>query len=245
MEITKTHKIITSIVMLAVLLGFYITFDKKSKEDLGKTTDSTIGTTTTTTTSSGGEIKTGGTGGYTITEIPINEGSKIPQPIPNLTRSICPVNNTTNEMKCDGMTPEVQKVFEKKVSDLREKLSKDPTFVSGWLDLGIYQKMVGDYSGAIESWKYASRLSPTDYISLGNLGNLYAYYLKDNGQAETYYKQAIAKGPTQAYLYVQLAEVYRDIFKDNAKALALIDSGLTKIPNDPSLLEFKSTLTKN
>jgi tetratricopeptide (TPR) repeat protein len=79
-------------------------------------------------------------------------------------------------------------------------------------------------------------------VALGNLGNLYAYYIKDNAQAENYYKQAIAKGSTQAYLYVQLGEVYRDVFKDAAKAKATADQGLAKIPNDPSLLQFKATL---
>ena len=104
------------------------------------------------------------------------------------------------------------------------------------------QKAGGDYQGAIISWKYASRLAPTDFISLANIGNLYAYFLHDNAQAEIYYKQAIAKGQTQAYLYTQLAEIYRDIFQDLDKAKSIIDQGLSKIPNDPSLLQFKESL---
>lgn len=238
MQLTKTHKIIISIITLAILLGLYIAFDRKSQEgsrDL-KGIDSGIATTS----DSAGQVNGDG---YTITQVPYTEATA-PKPIPSLTRTLCPINNTTNEMRCEPVSPEVQKVIETKVSELRQRLIKDPTLIADWFDLGIYEKMVGDFDGAIESWKYASRLSPTDYISLGNLGNLYAYYLKDNAQSETYYKQAISKGPTQSYLYIQLAEVYRDIFKDNAKALALIDSGLVKIPNDPSLLEFKSSLIK-
>lgn len=239
MQLTKKHKIIISVIILAILLGLYIALDRKSQDGLDKYKgfDSGVATTSDTNTNQN-EM------GYTVEQVQVEGDTVAPKPIPDLTRPLCPIDKTTNQMVCNSISPEVQKVVEKKVFDLKEKLTKEPTFIGGWIDLGIYQKMALDYTGTVESWKYASRLSKNDYISLGNLGNLYAYYLKDNAMGESYYKQAIANGPTQTYLYIQLAEVYRDIFKDNAKALALIDSGLVKIPNDPSLLEFKKTLTK-
>jgi tetratricopeptide (TPR) repeat protein len=128
------------------------------------------------------------------------------------------------------------------IVSLQSRLKKDPSDFPAWLDLGMYQKMAGDYQGTVISWTYAGRLAPTDYISQGNLGNLYAYFLKDNAKAEMYYKKAIANNGVQAYLYVQLAEVYRDLFKDSAKALAIVNQGLVKIPNNGSLLEVKATL---
>ena len=67
-------------------------------------------------------------------------------------------------------------------------------------------------------------------------------FLNDKNQAETYYKQAIINGPAQAYLYTQLAEVYRDIFKDLTKAQAVVAQGLLKIPNDPNLLQLQGSL---
>ena len=131
-----------------------------------------------------------------------------------------------------------------KIRSLQARLKKDPRDFLAWLDLGIYQKMATDYEGAVISWQYASRLDPTSYIPLGNLGDLYAYFLKDKTKALEYYKKAISNGSTQSYLYVQLALVYKDVFKDMDKALAIIDQGLSKLPNNPSLLETKANLER-
>jgi hypothetical protein len=60
--------------------------------------------------------------------------------------------------------------------------------------------------------------------------------------AEMYYKDAISKGPKQTYLYIQLAEVYRDTFNNLDKAKAIIDQGLKVMPGDPALTEFKNSL---
>jgi tetratricopeptide (TPR) repeat protein len=235
MQITKTHKIIISAVILVILLGIYIVFDRKSKkeQDQFKNTEQF---STTTIPGTNIQINTQG-GGYKIEQVPIDEGRKIPQPIPDLARKTIFSNNSS-------LTVETKNVLEKKIIDLQLQLSKNPGYFEAWLDLGIYQKSAGDYEGTIISWTYASKLYPASYLPLGNLGNLYAYFLKDNGMAEVYYKQAISKGPTQPYLYTQLAEIYRDIFKDNTKALDIINQGLSQIPNDPNLLQLKASLTK-
>jgi tetratricopeptide (TPR) repeat protein len=140
------------------------------------------------------------------------------------------------------IAPEARNDAETRIAATQQKLKADKMNWQLWVDLGIYQKQAGDYEGALLSWKYAAYIAPGDYVALADIGNLYAYFIKDNAQAESYYKQAIAKGSTQAYLYVQLGEVYRDIFKDAAKAKAIAEEGLSKIPNDPSLLQFKATL---
>lgn len=131
-----------------------------------------------------------------------------------------------------------------KVSALQTALQKNPKDVDSWIGLGIYQKMAGDYNATIASWQYAGKLSPTNFISFGDLGDLSAYFLKDTASAEKYYAQAIKNGPTQAYLYIQLAQVQNDIEHDSAKAMATINAGLAKIPGDPSLLQYKAELSK-
>ena len=237
MTLTKTHKIIISIIAVVILLGIYIALDRRSRRESNNNVDTsqTVATSTDTTTNSNGQIKTQGTGNYTIEQVPLSEGKGVPQPIPDLNRE--PVLYTGAII-----SPEAKTLAVEKIKSLQTQLKTKSADLPAWLDLGMYQKQVGDYDGAILSWKYASKLAPTDYISLGNLGNLYAYFLKDNGFAEVYYKQAILKGPTQAYLYTQLAEIYRDIFKDLDKARALINQGLSKIPNNPSLLQFQEGL---
>ncbi len=231
-ELTKIQKIIISAVVVAILLAIYIAFDRKSNI---KKVDNTETTSVSTSTDSTGNINAQGTGSYTIKQISVDTIDEIPKPIPDLNRVSVSATGAI-------VLPEVKSAAEQKIKMLQAKLKENPAYIEAWIDLGTYQKMAGDYDGAVISWKYASRLSPTDYISLGNLGNIYAYFLKDNGQAEVYYKQAISKDPKQVYLYIQLAEVYRDVFKDLDKARAIIDQGLSKVPNDQSLVEMKNLL---
>lgn len=171
-------------------------------------------------------------GNYTITEVPV-EGSKS-VPIPNLNRPIVfnPALNLSDEAK---------KILTNNINNLQTNLKNDPKNIGNWILLGTDYKITGDYVGAALYWKYASDVS-NDYVSLGNLGNIYAYYLKDNGLAETYYKKAIARGPKVSYLYVQLSSVYKEVFNDSIKAKAILDEGLKNIPNDPSLTEAKNNL---
>jgi tetratricopeptide (TPR) repeat protein len=231
MNFTKHQKLIISGIIVIVLVGIYIARDRRSKNQ-----ETALNTpVNTSTTTSGTVIKTQGTGGYKIEQVPIPEGSSLPQPIPDLNR---PVTKSSEAV----VAPEASSYAAGKILTLQAKLKKDPSDVLAWIDLGKYQKDAGDWEGTVLSWKYASRLSPTDYVSLGNLGNLYAYFIKDKNQAEIYYKQSIAKGPLQVYLYIQLAEVYRDIFKDIGKAKAIVDQGLAKIPNNPDLLQLKASL---
>jgi len=236
MQLTKTHKIIISIVALAILLAIYVSFNGKSRKGQEQSANGDQISTSTTVGSNNIEITSEG-GGYKIEQVPITEGKGVPQPMPDLSR---PISFDASI----SLTPEIKTMITERITGMQTELKKDASNFSAWLDLGTYQKMAGDYAGTILSWEYASRLAPTDHISLGNLGNLYAYFLKDSVKAETYYKQAIVKGPMQVYLYVQLAEVYRDIVKDSTKALATVNAGLLKIPNDPSLLQLKSSLTK-
>lgn len=229
MQMTKTHKIILSIIIVALLLGAYVYLDRKSDNEQAGTNP------TATTTTSGTTVVTGGNGSYTIEQVPLSEGQGAPQPIPNLNRAVTPSSGAI-------ISPEAKTLATQKVSSLQATLKKDPVNYPAWMDLGMYQKMGGDYEGASISWGYAAKLALKDNISRGNLGNLYAYFIKDNAKAETYYKQAIAIAPTQGYLYIQLAEVYRDFFKDINKARTIIDQGLSKIPNDEVLLQFKASL---
>lgn len=233
MEITKTHKIIISVLSVAILFGLYIFFTKKGDNTTPMVPNQNE--TATTTTGADGQVKVGGNGNYTIEQVPVNEGRVLPQPVPNLDRAVTVYAGAI-------IAPEAKALAVTKVKELQTLLKKDNWNAEAWIYLGMYQKQGGDYEGAVLSWKYVGKLAPTDFISVANLGNLYAYFIKDNAQAEVYYKKAIANAPTIAYLYTQLAEVYRDVFKDLTKARAIVNQGLTKIPNDPNLLQLKASL---
>jgi hypothetical protein len=228
-----TQKIITGIIIIIMLVGGYVLVRKHSSgtSQPANTASTTSSTSSSTSTTIGDVTITGPAGGYTVEQVPVNNGSTMP----DLSRK--PVTYPGAVISAD-----VRASVEPKIIDTQAKLKKDPTSWADWVNLGTYQKADGDYAGAVLSWKYASVIASNDYVALGNLGNLYAYYIKDNAQAESYYKQAIGRSSTQAYLYVQLGEVYRDVFKDAAKARAIAEEGLSKIPNDPSLLQFKATL---
>lgn len=234
MQMTQRNKIILSAIAVIVLVGVYILFDRRSG-GIEDGNNEPIATTTIDNTASSTTGNTKVTGGYTIEQVPIEEGQGVPQPIPNLDR---PITISSNAM----VTPQATASATPVIKSLQASLKKNPADFNNWIGLGIAQKEAGDYQGAVISWTYASKLAPSDYISLGNLGNLYAYFIKDNAMAENFYKQAIAKGPLQANLYTQLAEVYVNIFKDTAKAKAIVEQGLIKLPNDANLLQLKASL---
>ncbi len=237
MQITRTHKIIISIVALAILLSIYIFIDRKSRgveeAPISTTSTSTNISNTQTVTNTTGIANISGSGNYSVEQV--GGTSSKPLPVPDLNRSIIVYPGAI-------ISPEAKAQAAQKVPESQAILKKNPNDIRAWNVLGLWQKTGGDYEGAVISWKYASQLSTNDYVSVANLGNIYAWFLKDNGQSEIYYKEAIRRAPTQSFLYIGLAEVYRDIFRDLDKARAIVDQGLAKIPNDPSLLQFKANL---
>jgi tetratricopeptide (TPR) repeat protein len=230
MQLTRTHKILIAIITLLILATMYMMFVKKTEAPVG---DSIVKTSTsTTTTIPGTNIVVEGNGNYTVT--PVQTKTEKPIAVPDLNRQV-------NFLASLNLGDDVKKILTYKISTEQNNLKKDSNNINAWINLGIYQKMAGDYAGAVISWKYVSEIS-NDFASLGNLGDLYAYYLKDNGMSEVYYKKAIARAPNQAYLYIQLSSVYKEVFNDLAKAKAILDEGLKKMPNDKSLLEAKKNL---
>ncbi len=224
MQENKNKFIILAVVILAVIA--YFVFDNKSEEV-------TVSPNTSATTTPLLDFEGSSGGDYTIEQLP--DGGTENIAVPDLNRKVV-FGSTTN---FDDAT---KKIITDKIVGLQNTLKKDSRALASWLDLGLYQKMAGDFQGAVLSWKYVSDVSYSDYISLGNLGDMYAYYLKDKTLSETYYKRAIKTDPTQAYLYLQLAGVYKDVFNDMNKANAIIDEGLKKMPNDKTLREYKDSL---
>lgn len=223
---SKQKSMIVGGFVIVLLVGVYLLFVRGNAKNTENSVENSSASTTNITLGTGTTTKNG----YTIEEVSVES-----RPVPDLNRQLTVYTNAI-------VAPEARTFAMKKVAEIQTTLKKDTRNISKWIDLGIYQKSGGDYEGALLSWKYANYLSPNDYVSLGNIANLYAYFIKNNTEAEKYYKEAIAVGSTQSYLYIQFAEMYRDIVKDASKAKAVIEQGLKNIPNNQDLLGFKASL---
>ena len=231
-QTTKLNKIkIIGILIVVIGIGLIaFIFKPKASEQTNKTTD-----TATTTTVGGVQVGVVGNGNYKVEQVAVNttKQTQTSKPVPDLNRTTV----FTATMSAENKT-----LLANKITNLQNDLKKDSTNITNWIELGLDQKSAGDYAGASLSWQYATTLNPDAFVAFGNLGDLYAYHLKDNALAETSYLKAISNAPTQEYLYAQLALVYRDVFKNIDKARAMVNQGLSKIPNSQYLLQLKNSL---
>ncbi len=149
-------------------------------------------------------------------------------PVPNLARPI-----TFPE----GMTEDKKKNTEAKIREIIARLQKNKYSYEDWIELGIYRKSVEDYKGTEEAWEFAGLIKPSSALAFGNLGNLYGYDIKNQAKAEESYLRAIKNEPKLVYWYVQLAEYYRDIAKDNSKARAILERAMSANPEEAEELK--------
>ena len=92
--------------------------------------------------------------------------------------------------------------------------------------MGVYRKIIGDYEDAREVWEYAGAIRPQNSVSFNNLGELYAYYLKDNKKAEENYAKAIENDPSAIYIYRNFFDFYRYVAKDTIKSPTILEKGI-------------------
>ena len=135
------------------------------------------------------------------------------------------------------MSDEAKKIVTAKIQDLSSQLKKDSDNLENWLVLGVYRKTIGDYEGAKEVWEYANAIRPKNSISFNNLGELYAYYLKNNIKAEENYAKAIENDPSAIYIYRNFFDFYRYVTKDPAKARVILEKGIAANPTTSSDLK--------
>jgi len=149
-----------------------------------------------------------------------------------------PLPDLNKEIKITAdMSEDAKKIATTRIQDLSSQLKKDSDNLENWLVLGVYRKMIGDYEGAKELWEYAGAIRPQNSISFNNLGELYAYYLKDNAKAEENYKKAIENDPSAIYIYRNFFDFYRYFAKDTAKARAILEQGIAANPTTSSDLK--------
>lgn len=215
-------KIIFIALVLVVLIGagFYL-YKNKNSPIQGQSLDKNIVNI--------GGVSIEGDGDIKIEPIEIkNNKPAINVPLPNLDREI-KITAT--------MDDNAQKIAITKIQDLSSQLKKDSDNLENWLVLGVYRKIIGDYNGAREVWEYANVIRPENSISFNNLGELYAYYLKDSKKAEENYTKAIENDPSAIYIYRNFFDFYRYVAKDTIKARALLEKGIAANPATSSDLK--------
>ncbi len=124
-----------------------------------------------------------------------------------------------------------------KISDLVAMIDNNYDFEGQWLDLGSYRKLVGDYSGAIAAWNFLAKIRPQSFIAQHNLGDLYAFSLRDYAKGEMYFLKSIELNKASAQGYLALANLYgvASFGKTDQIALILL-RGIEADPNNITLI---------
>src|SRR3989344_7349091 len=128
---------------------------------------------------------------------PINK----PAP-PSLREQALSIINKPVVVTANALPDSVKNEALKKLEELAIMIREDYDYSNQWYDLGAYRKLLGDYAGAIDAYDFVTLIRPNDVISYMNLGEIYAVYLKNYGQAEKNYLQAIKNDPTKASSYM-------------------------------------------
>ncbi len=113
-------------------------------------------------------------------------------------------------------------------------LKENPALMTQWIGLGAAHKQVGDYEGARIYLTYVVTVNPNNLAAILNLGNLYAYYLKNQVNAETYFGKAIAVDPSYVPAYLELYQAQKGQGKTDA-AVVTLQRGIAKNPADTDL----------
>ena len=123
-----------------------------------------------------------------------------------------------------------------KIKESSDLIRLNYDYANPWYDLGAYRKLIGDYDGAIQAWTFVVKIRPNDYVSLSNLGDLYAFTLGKYYIAEEYFLGSIARNPQNVDAYIQLVSIYE--YHDTPKSTLsepLLLNGISANPKDINL----------
>jgi tetratricopeptide (TPR) repeat protein len=157
-------------------------------------------------------------------------------PMPDLSKPIKFYNN---------LGAEFERLMTDKIEASRRLLREDPTLFRSWMELASNYKNIEDFKSAEEAWYYAHLMIPDNAVALGNLANLYGYYLKDSARAEEYYMKAISVAGSMEYLFFQASDYYIQIRADRAKALEIVEQGIAKYPDSSDLKVLLDSIKSN
>jgi hypothetical protein len=221
---TKKYWIGGGVVLLVIVIGAFFFFSFQHRAVPARS-----GTASTTDLGNGIQVQTTGGGSVTVTQVPITPGptgASVSEP--SLDRPITFTGSV--------LPPDAQTIVKAQMEAIIATLKKDPSQLTMWLQLGIDRKQAGDYEGAREAWAYVQAVAPKDEISAVDLADLFANFIKDYPQAETYYLKAIVDAPAAIDNYRNLYTLYHYSYKVGSGAdVAILKEGLANNPGNPDL----------
>ena len=146
--------------------------------------------------------------------------------IPDLSKPIVIKTNLPEDVKKETI---------EKINVVSNGLKKDYDSLEQWLELGLLRKLIGDYDGARDAWKFATIIRTNDSVAFHNLGFLYWQNFKDYKKAEENYLKAIKNNQKDISAYIDLSNVYYFSLKDIVRAKEILNSGLKNNPENEEL----------
>lgn len=156
----------------------------------------------------------------------IRKSAMIKEKIPDLTKLVVVKTNLPEDVKKETI---------EKINALSNSLKKDYNSLEQWLELGLLRKLIGDYDGARDVWKFATIIRPNNAVAFHNLGFLYWQNFKDYKKAEENYLKAIENNPQDIGAYIDLSNVYYFSLKDTTRAKDILNTGLKNNPGNEEL----------
>jgi tetratricopeptide (TPR) repeat protein len=110
-----------------------------------------------------------------------------------------------------NLSPAMEKLARDKIANAVNMIVDNFDYDVPWLELGGYRKIIGDYEGALQAWLFLSEIRPNSFVSFHNIGDLYAFTLKNYQKGEQYLLASLElnEGSTQGYL--ALANLYQNV----------------------------------
>lgn len=129
------------------------------------------------------------------------------------------------------------------MKEFKNQILDKPENAQLWFLFGYNKEFLNDHEGAVLAWERAFELQPQNFVTAGNLGNTYQYFLKNYPKAEFFYQRSLELQPTYTTAYQGLVDLYRYNWKENqAKIEPLL---LSAIANDSeNALAFLTTLVE-
>jgi tetratricopeptide (TPR) repeat protein len=224
---TNQRKNILTFVFLLILVGLVLTYvysDLRKSDVTGNQSGSDKTAT--------GQILLGDdtTGSYKVSVVSTDE-PKVTAKSFKMPALDLPLKNYSN------LDDAVFKLATQKIDEITKNLKKDPRDELSWLGLGIYRKMLGDYTGAVDILNYLNLVWPNDYVPYNNLADLYQYYIKNYPLAEKNWLKVIELKPDYIQAYESLNGLYASLLPNRvSEALPILLKGLKNNPKSVELM---------
>lgn len=109
------------------------------------------------------------------------------------------------------LSPAMEKSARDKIANAVNMIVDNYDYDLPWLELGGYRKIIGDYEGALQAWLFLSEIRPNSFVPLHNIGDLYAFVLKNHQKGEQYLLASLELNDGNTQGYVALATLYQNV----------------------------------